>query len=794
MKISIDWLKEYLPIEYTIKELADRLTMIGLEVEDILQAKSIPSGIIVGEITALESHPKSDHLSVCSINIGKKILNVVCGAPNTEMGQLVPLATSGTILNGIEVTETTIRGIKSEGFICSEKELGLGEDHSGILVLNKDKYVVGKTFTVDETDYPPVLDINVTPNRPDCLSHNGVAREIGIILQKKPNFPQAVVKETEAHIEDLISIEIEDKSSCPRYAARIVQNVKIGPSPLWLRKSLEAVNIRSINNVVDITNYVLMETGHPLHGFDYELIQNNKIIVRKAEKNESFTTLDEIDRKLSDDDLLICDGKRGIALAGVMGGMNSEISAQTKHVLIESAYFDPMTIRKTSKKLGLSTEASQRFERGADPNGVLNALDRAAMLLTEIAEGQVAKGIIDIYPNSIDPVTVSLRNSRIADILGIDVPQAKIISILKGLELNPKTGDTITVTVPTFRPDLTREIDLIEEIARHYGYDKIEPTQHSMISLNPDRNEEEEFVELMRDILVGLGFLEIRNPSLVSKDHVTLITPDIRPVKIQNPLNPETEYLRTSLIPNLLDSIQWNLNRSATHLKLFEIGNIFQAKDELLPDEKCILTGAISGSFRSKPFWAENNLKFDFFHMKGIVETVLEKLHITNFSFESLEKNGLNPETSLSIMSDDSQLGLMGEIKRELLLHWDIEQNVFIFNFLIPDLFEILPTNSIYQPIPRFPSIRRDLALVVNENVSVGSIQEIITKIGGDLLHSVDLFDLYKGKQIDSDKKSVAFSLTFLSLTSTLQEQDVDPIITRIVEALQKSLSASLRT
>ncbi len=795
MKISINWLKDYISFDMSINELANHLTTIGLEVENIHSIQPLFRGVIIGKIVQIERHSSVDKLHICHVDVGNGILTIVCGAPNIKIGQTVPVAKVGAVLGDCTpVQQKIIHGIQSEGMICSEKELGLGNDHSGILVLNKNQFKIGEPYGGECGIQDSILEINITPNRPDCLSYIGIAREIAVILGNKFTIPKITFKETDSLTKDRISIQVQDPKICPRYCGRIVEHVHIGPSPQWLINRLESVGMRTVNNIVDITNYVLMETGHPLHSFDYDQIQNEQIVVRNANDKESFITLDDERAELNSNDLLICDGDRGIALAGIMGGRNSEISDSTQTVFLESAYFNPMTIRKTAKRLGITTEASLRFERGVDPNNTIYAINRAVQLISEIANGKIAQGIVDIYPYPIAQKKVLLRMSRISNILGMEIPKNKTHSILKRLGIQINGKDPIEATIPTFRPDLKREIDLIEEIIRHFGYEKINPNKCSVINLNDTPNYEKEFTETIRDIIVGMGFLETMNVSLVSKNHASLMNQQFINVQVQNPLIPENMFLRTSIIPNLLDTIQWNNNHSAHNLRLFEIGNVFSAKEKSLPDEHFFVAGAISGFIRPNPFWGEKDMKVNFHHLKGIVETLLAKLHITECYFEHTEHPILNPQFSQILCWKNKNIGIIGEIEKSVLDRWDIENAVFIFEISLKDLFDISPQKIIYQSISKYPFIKRDLAIVVDENISVGSIRKLIYQIGGEQLFSVELFDLYRGKQVPAGKKSVAFSLIFLSSSRTLKEEEVDPIIVSILDALRKKFYAILRS
>jgi len=781
MKISLDWLKEYINFDFTAGELADRLTMVGLEVEEIYESEPLVRGIVVGKIIGIENHPTANKLKVCRVDVGDEVLSIVCGAPNVGERQYVPVARVGAVLaEGTTVKKASIRGVRSEGMICSERELDMGDDHSGILLLDKNGYSVGDNFFSETPNKHTVLEINVTPNRPDCLGHMGIAREVGLIVGKRMVKPDATVMEGDTPVEEWVSVEILDPVACPRYCARIIYDVKIASSPKWLKKRLESVGVRSINNVVDVTNYVLMETGHPLHGFDYDLLQGQKIVVRKAEEGEIFVTLDEEKHTFRSEDLLICDAERGVALAGVMGGLNSEVSDSTQSILLES------------ERLGMSTEASQRFERGVDPNNTIYAIDRATKLLSDVAGGKVARGVVDVYPRLIEPWEISLRFSRISTLLGSDIPRKSVFSILQGLDLKVEGEDPLRVTVPTFRPDLVREIDLIEEIIRHYGYEKIEPNLHSNVPLIYSQNGEQDFVEKVRDILVGLGFLETMNISLVSQEHVSVICDENRPVAIRNPLSPETTFLRTCLIPSLLDSIRWNKNRSASNLRLFEIGTTFSAREKTLPSERLFVAGVLTGFIRANPFWGVTDEKVNFFHLKGVVESLLESLHVTGYEFESERVPALRSETSMAIRCGEGSIGLFGEMDKNLLDQWDIQDEVFIFEIPVDGLRDN-SSKTRYTPIPKFPAVRRDLAIVVDEKVPVSSLNKLIRKVGGKKLISAKLFDLYQGQQIPPGKKSAAFSLTFMSPTRTLKEEEVDPIISSILKELEVSFSAFLR-
>lgn len=794
MKISLEWLKTFLSLDFKPDELADRLTMIGFEVEEVIGGKSVPDGIVVGEVKSAEKHPNADKLTVCDVAVGSENLQIVCGAPNVAAGQLVPVATVGTRLSEeFEIKPVKLRGVKSNGMICSERELGISDSHEGIMVLDPDTCKSGQPFKPTQPS-DIVYDLSITPNRPDCLSHIGIARELGLLTDQEITIPDDSLQETGDAAEKEFSIEINDPDACPRYSGRVIRNVKIAPSPQWLQDRLEAVGIRSINNVVDITNLILMETGHPLHAFDYDLLAGQKIIVRKAKKGEKFTTLDGQSHNLTTDDLLIADAEKGVALAGVMGGENSEVSDQTKNILLESAYFDPMTVRKTAKRCGLSTEASQRFERGCDPNGTLFALNRAAKLFAEIAGGEIAKGIIDVYPDPILPWTVFLRPSRIEHVLGVSVPVKDVIKILTGLGLTVEGEDPLTVTVSTFRPDLKEEIDLIEEVVRHYGYDKIESRLESQYALGTFVDHELELIESIRDFFSGIGFSEVLNISMVPEAAVQILAKTRTPLSVQNPLSPDTAFMRTSLISGLLDSVKWNRNRSQNNLRLFEIGRIFIKQDKPLPNEKPVISGVLTGKSSPRPHWKKNEFPTDFYQLKGVLEGLDKRFRFGGFELLSKSLPIFNPAESIEICLNKKHVGWLGELDSSILRLWDIDDPVYAFEIDMATLCDQYEPVQKYRAISRYPSVKRDLAIVVDEKAYVGDIKSLIQKKGKDILTQIDFFDLYQGKQLEYGKKSVAVSLTFTSHENTLTDAVIDPVIESIVQSLKTEMSATLRT
>ncbi|HHS13210.1 MAG TPA: phenylalanine--tRNA ligase subunit beta [bacterium] len=795
MKISLNWLGDFVSFSLDPKTLSDRLTMAGLEVEEIHSGGFPFQKIIVGQVESVKIHPKADKLKVCEVFNGSETLRVVCGAPNVSEGQLVPLALSGAVLKGGKTLEAvSIRGVQSDGMICSENELGISDQHEGIMVLDPDRYRIGEPFRSSTNNWDDtVLEIAVTPNRPDWLSHLGIAREVSAVLNQPFVYSEPEILEKGDDTDKMITVRIHDQKACPRYVVRIVQDVCVSSSPEWLRNRLESVGVRSINNVVDITNYVLMETGHPLHAFDYDLLQGKGIEVRTAKRGETFVTLDGKSRILDSEDLLICDREKPIALAGIMGGLNSEIHSETRNILIESAYFDPLTIRRTAKRLGLSTEASQRFGRGTDPENAVRAANRASELLSELADGRTSKGIVDIYPDPIKPWTVKLPKKRVSDILGIDIPSQTMKNLLTRLGLKVDGDDPMIVHVPTFRQDLQQDVDIIEEIVRLYGYENIQPNRTTRVTFQETESFEQIFQETIRDYLASMGLTEVLTSSMVSEKQAAAFCRET-PVTLRNPLSPETACLRTSLIPGILDAVKYNLNRKVRKCWFFEIGNIFLPSTDLLPFEFPMAVCVIGGWLHDFLHWEGRDEATSFFHAKGIVERLLSCLHVDADLIVSEKHPALDPSMTLSIVRKEQVLGHVGTLSPDILAEWDFQNPLFVLEFNVNRLFDQVQHRTQYKSIPRFPSVHRDLALVFDENTPVGRIQSAVKDHCGDILKDIEPFDVYRGEQIPPGKKSVAFSLTFYSPDRTLKEEEVDPVFREIIQNLERDFSATLRS
>jgi phenylalanyl-tRNA synthetase beta chain len=811
MKISLNWLRNYVDWPGTVEELASGLTMAGLEVESIERLGEKYNNFVVGQIVEVQKHPNADKLTVCSVSTGRDRLRIVCGAPNVARGQKVVVGRVGAVIprnqhdpdgKPFVLDRIKIRGVDSEGMICSEFELGLGSDAQGILILPREAEVGTPLATylgLEDT----VLEIGITPNRPDCLSHLGVAREVAAIFGRKLKKPAVRLTESKIHTKKVAGVRVENLGDCPRYTARVVRNASVGPSPKWIQDSLKAVGLRPVNNVVDVTNYVLMEIGHPLHAFDFNKLEGHRIVVKRAKEGQAFTTLDGKTRTLRSDTLMICDGSRPVAIAGVMGGANTEITDSTKDILIESAYFDPRSIRRTSRHLGLSTDASQRFERGADPSVTEYAVDRCAQLVQEVCGGEVLKGAIDVYPKKIHPRKIPLRTSKVNGILGTDLSSNEITRILSSLEIEnigakgKETVKCMTFAAPTSRPDLEREIDLIEEVARIYGYDHIKTKLETGLkfSLAASRGA---FSEALRNILAGHGFREIVTNSMQPKSVASISgTP---PIEVLNPISEDMSALRTSLVPGVLEVIRHNIDHGTESLRLFEIGNVFRKAqegekgkyfDSYVEEERLIIS--CTGRAHA-PSWDVADRPVDPFDLKGEFEALLQKIFLDKIKYIYYPTTNTLSEFCVGIEINGGYVGFLGKLRFDIAKEFGIEQDVYLAEVSLHLLQQSVGQKRDYVALPKFPPVRRDLAIVVDSNIPVGEVEGAIRDSSGPLLNSLRLFDLYTGNQIESNKKSCAFSLEFLSGDRTLTEEEIDLQIERIVRHLRQKLNAELRS
>jgi phenylalanyl-tRNA synthetase beta chain len=799
LKISLNWIKQYIDISLSPQEIDEKLTMSGLEVESIELIGKELEDFSIAEIVEVKKHPNADKLSVCRVNDGKNVHQIVCGAPNVAVGQRVVLGLAGTKVprnahsqNGepFKLEKVKIRGEVSNGMICSEFELGISDNHEGILVLNSDA-PVGEKFLNYLKISDTIFEIGITPNRPDALSHIGVARDLSAILDKPYKKVEPKVVESSEDINDFLKVEILNTDACPRYVARLIKGVKVATSPEWLQKLLKSIGLRPVNNIVDVTNFVLHEIGQPLHAFDYNKLAKKKIVVRNASDGEKFKTLDGKEHKLSTQNLLICDADKGIAIAGVMGGENSEITNNTADVLLESAYFKPQSIRKTSKVLGISTDASYRFERGVDYNIQVYAVNRATELIVETAGGKVCKGVIDVYPTKIENKNVALRIDRLNFVLGTSIVQNKVARILSNLGVKNKfkTENLLECEVPSFRPDIDREIDLIEEVARIYGYGNIEDKIESTI-----KYETQPLIKFIdddiRNTLVGFGFNEIITNSLLDKKEVDFFSDN--PVEILNPISQTMNFMRPSLIPCALLIVHKNINVGESDLHLFEIGNVFERVGNSGKANDFKERYALSIILTGKPEyqnWNQKTKQVDFYDIKGVVENLLQKLRFINYKFECVEENNY----SLNIVCGKNIIGSIKQISKNILERFDISQDVFACEIFIDSLEKMKKRELKYIPPSKFPAVKRDLAFVIDESIKVQEIQELIHNTSKITLNKIELFDIFSGGKLEKGKKNIAFSLEFVSKDNNLVSENVDSEIRDIILELEKRFNAQLR-
>lgn len=798
MKISLNWLKDYINLDgLTVEEIVSNLTMCGLEVEDFTDQSKIYENFVIGYVKEKEKHPNADKLSLCKVTDGTNDFQVVCGAPNVAAGQTVVFAKEGAVVpkGGFKIGKAKIRGVESFGMICAEDELGLSDDHAGIMVLDE-SYKLGKSFSEAFGLNDVVLEIGITPNRPDALSHIGVARDLAAIFNRELKIPEIKLTETSAPVENEAAIEIIDTVNCPRYSAVVVKDITIKESPEWLKTRLKAIGQRPINNIVDITNYIMQEVGQPLHAFDLDKVGGKKIVVRKAGNDNKFTTLDSKERKIDPNSLMICDGDKPVALAGVMGGENSEISNKTTNVLIESAYFNPSSVRKTSKQLGLSTDASYRFERGIDPNNTLYAAQRAAQLMAELADGKICKGAIDVYPEKINEKIVTLRQSRTLRILGYEVEIQKVKSIVKnlGMKIVSEKEDVLELTIPTFRPDIEREIDVIEEIARIHGYENIPAVER--IANNLDRKtDESEFADTVKNAAVALGFYEALNNSLVSEKLAEMMG---KSIAVLNHQSVDMSNLRTSLVPGLLQTISKNINVGEKNLQFFELGNIFIRKSEKIKSfddftEETNLIFAITGNSGQKE-WHSKERAYDFYDLKGFIDSFTRKLGLSKILSDVYNNEGDALYSYYYSKNKGSQvIGKGGSIRKEILKQFDIIQDVYCFEFKFEGLKELNSVKNKFSELLKFPKVERDFAFIFDKNISNSEIKDYILSCKSKLLKNVRLFDLFESESFGKEKRSLAYSLEFYDETRTLTDDEVEKEFTNLTELVKKKFNAELR-
>ncbi len=805
MRVPLNWLRDYVDIDMPVHELADRLENTGTAVESIIRMGRDLEKIVAGRVLECGPHPKADRLKLCRVDVGAGVADIVCGAPNVAVGMRVAVAVPGAVLPGGRHIDTAeIMGVASAGMLLSGAELGVNDDAAGILDI-PDEMAPGDDILSYLGLKDEVLELEITPNRPDCLSMIGIAREVAAIFGLRLTRPLPVIEEeSQPEIGKLVTVDIADADLCSRYTARMIRGVTIGPAPLWMQTRLRAAGIRPINNIVDVTNYVMWECGQPLHAFDARRIADGRIIVRRAEQGERMITLDGVERELDPGMLLITDPAGPIALAGVMGGENSEVADDTTEVLLESAHFEPTSVMRTAKLLGLNSEASRRFERGSDPSGTAWAADRAIELMRSYAGGNVLAGTVDARPRVIEPARITLRVGRTAQLIGIELDAHTAADLLESIDIEidetqPGDGEpALQAVVPTFRPDLEREIDLVEEVARLWGYGRIPSTLPASRGRYGQLTSEQRQVRNIRDVLASCGLFEVVTYGFTAERQLRRLVPDagdedLDVVRLLNPISDDMAVMRTTILPSLLGVLDYNLRRRNTDLGTFELGRVFLPRtDQDLPEERMRLAVALGGLWTQKE-WDRQAEEVDFYTLKGVVEMLLESLNIRDWTLAEPNSPWLHPGKAASLLVDGNALGEFGEMKPGIAAAFEVKPNTQVMELDVAALLAASHPLPEFAELGRYPAMRRDIALVMDEGIRTAEVEAVIRKAGGELLKDVRLFDIYRGEQVGTGKKSIAFTLTYFSEERTLEEGEVSEVEGAIIEALRSELSIGVR-
>lgn len=798
MLISLNWLKQYIDLDgIEINEMENALTMIGQEVEKIEIAGSNLENVVTAKIIEKEMHPDSDHLTVCKVDNGKEILQIVCGASNHKAGDKVVLAQIGAKLSeDFVIKKGKIRGKESCGMLCSEVELGIGSDKDGIIILPEDA-PIGVPFKDYLGINDTVFELEITPNRPDCLSHIGIARELSAYYGKELKYPETEIKnEIEEKTSDNVKVTIEDSTLSRRYTTRILKNVTVKESPKWLKERIEYVGLRSINNIVDVSNFILMEMNHPNHVFDLDKIDGNEIKVKSAGNEDKLVTLDEQERELEDGDIVICDGKKIIALGGVMGGLDSEITDNTKNILLEVAHFNSQNVRKTSRRLTLSSDSSYRFERGIDVEDSIKVINRLANLIQEVAGGEILNGYVDVYPVPHENKVAELNFERLNRFVGKVIPREKVIEILKNLEIDVKdNGETLTLTAPSYRGDLELEQDYFEEIIRMYGFDNIENIL-PRVDINQNATlDTTKLTDRVKTICAGAGLKEVINYSFIPKNALqklkyTGVSED-KLIDISNPITEDFVTMRPTLLYSLIKNAKDNMNRNISNIRFFEVSRTFEKAEELAKED--IKLGIILAGENDKTLWNPKPVHYDFYDLKGIVEEIFSKLKFQNFSLKRSVQTEFHPGRSADVFVGKEYIGSFGEIHPDVLENFDLnKKTVLVAEFNIDLIKKYINKPFVYEGIVKYPAVPRDLALVMNENILVGDVLKTIEKIDKKV-EKVELFDIYQGIGVEPGKKSVAISILLRDNTKTLEEKEINDIVDKILAKMKKDYMAELR-
>ena len=798
MLISLNWLKQYIDLDgIEISELENALTMIGQEVEKIDVKGENLEKVVTAKIVEKEMHPDSDHLTICKVDNGKEVLQIVCGAPNHKAGDKVALAQIGARLDeDFVIKKGKIRGVESSGMLCSEEELGLGSDSSGIMILPEDAPIgmpLKEYLGVNDV----VFELEITPNRPDCLSHIGIARELGAYYNKEVNYPSTEINgETGEKTEDNIKVEIENSDLSKRYVARIIKNVTVKESPAWLKEKVESIGIRSINNIVDASNFVMMEMNQPNHAFDFDKIAAGKISVRSARENEKLVTLDEEERDLATDDIVISDAEKVVALGGVMGGQNSQITENTKNILLEVAHFNPINIRRTSRRLALISDSSYRFERRVDRSNAINVINRLANLIQEVAGGEILAGAVDIYPEPYARRVATLSFEKLHRFVGKVIPKEEVIRILTKLEVEVQdNGDSLTLTAPTYRDDLENEQDYFEEVIRMYGFDNIENIL-PRLDINPKATmDTTKLYDKVKVIASQAGLKEVINYSFVPRDAIDKIkftkVPKENLIDLPRPITEDFATLRPTLIYSLLKNAKDNMNKNVSNIRFFEVSRTFE-KGQELASEETKLAFILAGE-NDKTLWNAKPVPYDFYDLKGIVQEIFTKLGFKNYQIKRSAATELHPGRSADVFVGRELIGSFGEIHPDVLENFDLNKKaVLVAEFSIDLIKKYIGRKTVYEPLVKFPAVPRDFAFVVKEDVLVGDILKAIEKVDKKI-EKVELFDIYRGVGVLPGMKSVAISVILRDKNKTLEEKEIVEISNKIVNKVKKDFDGILR-
>lgn len=791
MKVGLRWLQELVPIDVPVEKLTELLDISGTKVEEVFRPRGEINGVVVAEVLDISEHPNADNLTLVDVKTGDDSdQRVVCGAKNLTIGDRVPLATVGALLPGMEITERKIRGQVSRGMLCSASELGVSRDQSGILILSPDAPLgddVSALLRLDDT----TIELEITPNRPDCMSMLGVAREVAALLGHEVVYPDVDV-ETSDELASPVEVEIRDATGCPRYVAAFVDGVQIRPSPSWMSSRLLRAGIRPISNVVDVTNYVMLELGHPLHAFDATYISGPRIVVRRAKSGERFVTLDGVERTMHSDDVMIADPKHAVAIGGVMGGEDSEISPETTSIILEAAYFDPATVALTARRQLLRTESSARFERGMDPEAPPRAASRAARLIKELAGGTVSSTVVDSYPVEIARQSITLRPQRTEALLGISISSGSQAQLLRSIELPVEERDEVLeVEVPGFRPDLRREADLIEEVARLASFDRLPAT------LPPGRigtlDRDQLLDRNVRRVLTTLGAQEAWTESFMSAVDAETLKLTAAPMRISNPMSEEQNLMRTSLLPGLLRAAARNVAHRAEGVALFEVARVYEDEGQTLPQEAVMLAGVFCGH-RAPKSWNRGEQVWDFFSVKGVLESLYATLGLEPPGFIAAAGGPFHPTRGASLVQGSGPIGAFGELDPRLCDELDVPQGTIVFELSVASMAFLIQGKASVEEVPRLPATYIDLAVVVAAGIPAEQVEAVVRAAGAPDVVAVRLFDLYEGDQVGEGKKSLAFSLEMRASDRTVTDEEAMKVRDRILFALAERVGAELRT